>query len=195
MRWTRRCRRRTALKRTAKSCGPDASTLASSFCGSIRESDGGKKARSPGRARYKRKTIAQGKPDASAGPVCSCAFCFVQFAHETAGAARTRLSLRPLLSRARIFSKARAHRVARMRTHVQLSSSISGDTDDRIEKPQQVARSEPFVGRPSPPSHRPVPRHPAPAWPWRGRGRLPRPRRPRWRRSCRSDCRARAPSR
>src|SRR5216683_7506325 len=34
--------------------------------------------------------------DASAEPVCSCAFPFVQLAHETAGAARTRLSLRPL---------------------------------------------------------------------------------------------------
>jgi hypothetical protein len=34
--------------------------------------------------------------DASAEPVCSCALSFVHFAHETAGAARTRLSLRPL---------------------------------------------------------------------------------------------------
>src|SRR5258707_11390451 len=32
----------------------------------------------------------------SAEPVCSCAHLFVHFAHETAGAARTRLSLRPL---------------------------------------------------------------------------------------------------
>src|SRR3981081_852738 len=35
---------------------------------------------------------------ASAEPVCSCAFLFVHFAHETAGAARTRSSLRPLIS-------------------------------------------------------------------------------------------------
>src|SRR6202051_3995386 len=34
---------------------------------------------------------------ASAGPVCSCAFFLCIFAHETAGAARTRLSLRPLV--------------------------------------------------------------------------------------------------
>jgi hypothetical protein len=34
---------------------------------------------------------------ASAEPVCSCAFLFVTFAHETAGAARTRSSLRPLI--------------------------------------------------------------------------------------------------
>jgi hypothetical protein len=36
---------------------------------------------------------------ASAEPVCSCAFSSVHFAHETAGAARTRSSLRPLLLR------------------------------------------------------------------------------------------------
>jgi hypothetical protein len=37
---------------------------------------------------------------ASAGPVCSCAHSTIS-AHGTAGAARTRLSLRPLLNRAR----------------------------------------------------------------------------------------------
>jgi hypothetical protein len=42
-----------ATLRTAKSCGPDAPTLASSFRGAIRASEGGKKARSPGRARRK----------------------------------------------------------------------------------------------------------------------------------------------
>ena len=39
--------------RTAKSCGPDAPTLASSSREAIFVGDGGKKARSPGRARYK----------------------------------------------------------------------------------------------------------------------------------------------
>src|SRR3984957_5626271 len=39
--------------RTAKSCGPDTPTLVSSFRGVVRVSDGGKKARSPGRARRK----------------------------------------------------------------------------------------------------------------------------------------------
>jgi hypothetical protein len=34
----------------------------------------------------------------SAEPVCSCALSFVQIARETAGAARIRLSLRPLIS-------------------------------------------------------------------------------------------------
>jgi len=44
--------RRAALARTAKSCGPDAPTLASSFAKQSR-GDGGNKARSPGRARRK----------------------------------------------------------------------------------------------------------------------------------------------
>ncbi len=57
-------RRRTMLLRTAKSCGPDAPTLASSFAEASRwpnraglaanpQGDGGKRARSPGRARSK----------------------------------------------------------------------------------------------------------------------------------------------
>src|SRR4029079_9942845 len=41
-----------------------------------------------------RKTIAQGMSDALRCPVCSCA-SHHSFAHETAGAARTRHSLRP----------------------------------------------------------------------------------------------------
>jgi hypothetical protein len=42
-----------------------------------------------------RKAITQGMPDASAEPVCSCAHP-LSIAHETAGAVRTRHSLRPL---------------------------------------------------------------------------------------------------
>src|ERR1700726_4239419 len=41
------------VKRTAKTCGPDAPTLASSSRKATFAGDGGKKARSPGRARYK----------------------------------------------------------------------------------------------------------------------------------------------
>jgi hypothetical protein len=44
-----------------------------------------------------RKAIAQGRPGVLRCPVCSCALCFVQTARETAGAARTRSSLRPLI--------------------------------------------------------------------------------------------------
>ena len=49
--------------RTAKPCGPDAPTLASSSReASFLGGDGGKKARSPGRARSKPKTTARGMP-------------------------------------------------------------------------------------------------------------------------------------
>jgi hypothetical protein len=63
MRWTPWRARRDALKRTAKSCGSDAPTLASSWSmmpahhasddASHHTGDGGNKARSPGRARRK----------------------------------------------------------------------------------------------------------------------------------------------
>src|SRR5216684_7684821 len=43
----------SAFLRTAKSCGPDASTLASSLREAISAGDGDKKARSPGRVRHK----------------------------------------------------------------------------------------------------------------------------------------------
>ena len=56
-----RCRRRRPM-RTEKSRGPDAPTLASSLREAASAGDGGKKARSPGRSRINRKTIARGMP-------------------------------------------------------------------------------------------------------------------------------------
>ena len=59
-------------------------------------SDGGKRARSPGRSRISRKTIAQGRPDDPPVPVVlPRAFCCTR----TMGAVGTRPSLRPLLLR------------------------------------------------------------------------------------------------
>ena len=67
---------RTAGPRTAKSCGPDASTLAPSLR-LISADDGDKKARSPGRARRKPlKPIARGKPDEPDEPVVTWFVCF-----------------------------------------------------------------------------------------------------------------------
>src|SRR5260221_12407263 len=63
------------------------------------------KAGSPGRSRISRKAIAQGRPDASAKPVCSGAAFLCNIAHETAGAARTRSSLRPLNSEGEVFGQ------------------------------------------------------------------------------------------
>ena len=70
MRWTlwRRVDERR-LKRTAKSCGPGVPTLVLSCAKQVSRGDGGKRARSPGRARISRKTIAQGRPDDPPVPV------------------------------------------------------------------------------------------------------------------------------
>src|SRR5229473_1192112 len=72
------------LKRTAKSCGPDAPTLASSLRSrvgptvlrqNISVDDGGKRARSPGRARHKPlKPLRAGTSGDSGVLVYSCAF-------------------------------------------------------------------------------------------------------------------------
>src|ERR1700677_4429652 len=63
-----------ARMRTAKSCGPDTPTLVSSCAGFIRAAMVAKKPGHQGEREISRKTIAQGGPDASAEPVCSCAF-------------------------------------------------------------------------------------------------------------------------
>src|SRR5947208_12732349 len=66
-----------------------------------------------------RKAIAQGMSECFRCPVCSCAPKCTFLAHETAGAARTRHSLRPLLRRgANEFAKARANHAAGTRTHI-----------------------------------------------------------------------------
>src|SRR5438034_8661814 len=61
--------------------------------------DGGKRAVHRGELAISRKAIAQGRPECSRCPVCSCALLFAQIARETAGAASTRSSLRPLFKR------------------------------------------------------------------------------------------------
>jgi len=78
--------RRTALRRTAKSCGSDAPMLASSFAVRPARRRGNKAGHRERRA-ISRKPLRGKAGIASAEPVCSCAFSFVQLAHETAGAA------------------------------------------------------------------------------------------------------------
>ena len=66
MRWTRNAQRRARMKRTAKSCGPDAAVLASSCAGSsFSRGDGGKRAVHRGEHEVSRKAIAQGRPECS----------------------------------------------------------------------------------------------------------------------------------
>ena len=87
--------RRAVPKRTAKSCGPGAARLAPSLRTRSQATVATERS-SPGRVRISRKAIAQGMSDVLRCPVCSCAPFSHNFAHETAGAARIRLSLRPL---------------------------------------------------------------------------------------------------
>ena len=85
------------VKRTAKSCGSGAAVLAlSPREAKLLEGDGGKRAVLREEHEVSRKAIAQGRPECSRCPVCSCAVLFAQIARETAGAASTRSSLRPL---------------------------------------------------------------------------------------------------
>ena len=58
-----------------------------------------------GEREVSRKATAQGMSDVLRCPVCSCACSLVHVAHETAGAARIRHSLRPLSSRANVTCK------------------------------------------------------------------------------------------
>ena len=56
--------RRARMKRTAKSCGPDAAVLASSSCeASFLRGDGGKRAVHRGEREVSRKATAQGRPE------------------------------------------------------------------------------------------------------------------------------------
>src|SRR6266478_4289206 len=92
--------------RTAKSCDPDAPTLASSsrrqvgptgLRHAISADDGGKQARSPGRARRKPlKPLRAGMPGDSGVLVVTRVRSTTIIAHETAGALGIRHSPRPL---------------------------------------------------------------------------------------------------
>jgi hypothetical protein len=128
-------RGREMLQRTAKSCGPDAPTLASSsrmLCRPYRvrrqrwfAGDGGKRARSPGRARRKPlKPLRAGTPGDSGVLVVTRVRSITPIAHEAAGATGIRRSPRPLW--ARDSCKARAHCVARSRLYAEPTTSLRG---------------------------------------------------------------------
>ena len=85
-----------ALTRTAKSCGPDAPTLASSLAGSIPQATVANKPGHRGEHEVSRKTIARGMPGCSGVLVVTTLVCFIYyFAREAAGASSARHSLRP----------------------------------------------------------------------------------------------------
>ena len=106
------------LLRTAKSCGPGAPVLALSMREQVRANDGGNKPVTGESAKETVKPSRRESRIASAGPVCSCALFFAQIAHETAGAERTRLSLRPLLREGAKRLQSSDIHAARAQTHI-----------------------------------------------------------------------------
>src|SRR5215204_5894415 len=123
--------------RTAKSCGSGAAVLAlRPREAKLLRDNGGKRAVLREEHEVSRKAIAQGRPECCRCPVCSCAVLFAQMARETAGAASTRSSLRPLTKRAERSGKPRAYHVARMRKLVQPSLRAA------------KRRSNPFIPEP-----------------------------------------------
>jgi hypothetical protein len=125
------------LLRTAKSCGPDAPTLASSSRScvgptglrqDISADDGGKRARSPGRARRKPlKPLRAGTPGDSGVLVYSCAFYQCK-AHTRPRVQRASGVPHALcLKEGQGSCTTRAHRAAGSRAHVFRSLKIESD--------------------------------------------------------------------
>src|ERR1700722_13447092 len=81
--------------RTAKSCGPDAPTLASSFADQSARRRWQTSPVTGESAKETVKTIARGMPGESGVTVVTMLVCFFYFAREAAGALGTRHSLRP----------------------------------------------------------------------------------------------------
>jgi hypothetical protein len=104
--------------RTAKSCGPDAPTLASSRRRQLRRRGWQTSPVTRESAKETVKTIARGMPGDSGVTVVTTLVCFFIFAHKAAGASCARHSLRPLNSWANDSSTTRTHRAARMRWRI-----------------------------------------------------------------------------
>jgi hypothetical protein len=108
-----------------------------------------------------RKAIAQGMSDCLRCPVCSCAHLFVHIAHETAGAARIRHSLRPLFSRgAKLTCKPRADRAARTPMHI-----YSLKIESPVSAPQGEGSGRRAAHTHIPGTDAPLCRYPAPPAP------------------------------
>ena len=105
----------STCKRTAKSCGPDASTPASSLRKVTFAGDGDKQARSPGRARRKPLKPLRGECRVFSGvTVVTMLACLFYFTCKAAGASSARHSLRPLNFGGRTFRV----KLARMRGEI-----------------------------------------------------------------------------
>jgi hypothetical protein len=134
MRWTRCVMRRMTRSRTAKSCGSGAPTLAPKLVKtrSRLTGDGGKKARSPGRARISRNTIAQGRPDDRLVPVVQPrAFCL----HADHGCGRHPAFPAPSVLGGRFIRITRTFHAARTKTHIHRHCERS----EAIQSPAKTA--------------------------------------------------------
>jgi hypothetical protein len=114
--------RRAALRRTAKSCGPDAPTLASSRR-SYPPMTGAKEPGPRGEHEISRKTIAQGRPDDPAPPVVLPRATF--YARGPRVRAGTRSSLRPRYFEGQRRINSRRARRLRARTACLASPTLS----------------------------------------------------------------------
>jgi hypothetical protein len=112
------------------------------FCGVDPRSDGGKRARLTGESTKETvKPLRREGRMFSAEPVCSCACSCAHIARETAGAARTRLSLRPPPSREGDMTQdLGASR--RESANACLLSSLMGRTDAASEVARRVRSSQ-----------------------------------------------------
>jgi hypothetical protein len=136
--------RRARPRRTVKSCGPGAPTLASSLAKTFRRATVAKKPGTPGRSRISRYPIAQGMPECFGEPVVTNA-CAFYTARAATGAQNTRHSLRPPFFERVMIGKTRANHAAGMLTLTQNSSL-------RAQRP--VRRSSTSEGGSNPDSFR-----------------------------------------
>jgi len=151
----RPARRRTALKRTAKACGSGTRCwcqVGGGFCGPNRAQQTFNppmtvttRIRRRGERAISRKTIAQGMPDASAEPVCSCALSFVHFCTRDRGCSAHPAF--PCSLSGAVRATPRTHRAARRRTRIRclkFESEIdaSAPCDWRTDQQRHCERSE-----------------------------------------------------
>ena len=143
-------RRRMRMKRTAKSCGPDAAVLASSRPEvHALGDDGGKRAVLRGEYEVSRKAIAQGMPECSG---CSCMLVCVLFAHNCTrdrGCSKHPAFPAPSFE-GEGFSKPRADHAARTRSritrHCERSEAIQS-TCYAEKRTGSSARNDTSMGR------------------------------------------------
>jgi hypothetical protein len=113
--------RRTRRTRTAKSCGSGAAVLAlSPREAKLLEGDGGKRAVLREEHEVSRKAIAQGRPECSRCPVCSCAVLFSANRTRDRGCSKHPVFPAPSEKGGKRRCKPRALCVARMRSRIRV---------------------------------------------------------------------------